>query len=200
MVRAQQTDVDVTAVSVVIQAVLNVMNAIMGSGILALPSVMAENGVVLYICLQVAMMIVVDFSLHLLVQASFATDVFDYESLGANRIPNRGTRLQRHRTVQRAQTPPPSPSRQLHAHHCRRGGDGPVGKADCHPLHHCAEHGRLPQLLHRDRRHRAPTHEGVCRAPGCGLPLPTTSGTAHPGARAGAVSGASGGFAAVGGS
>ena len=57
-------------------AVLNVMNAIMGSGILALPSVMAENGIALYVGLQVGIMVIVDFSLHLLVRASLNRKVF----------------------------------------------------------------------------------------------------------------------------
>ena len=65
-----------------VSAVLNVMNCIMGSGILALPSVMAENGIVVYIVLQLLMMIAVDFSLHLLVAASRAQAVISYEELG----------------------------------------------------------------------------------------------------------------------
>ena len=52
-------------------AVLNVMNAIMGSGILALPSLMAANGLVLYSAMQAGMMLVVDFSLYLLCTAAF---------------------------------------------------------------------------------------------------------------------------------
>ena len=60
-------------------AVLNVMNAIMGSGILALPSVMAENGWLLYVGLQLALMVAVDFSLHLLVAACKAQGVISYE-------------------------------------------------------------------------------------------------------------------------
>ena len=63
-------------------AIMNVMNCIMGSGILALPNVMSENGVVLYVVLQLLMMLAVDFSLHLLVAASAAQRVTSYEELG----------------------------------------------------------------------------------------------------------------------
>lgn len=71
-------------------ATLNVMNAIMGSGILALPSVMAENGLVQYICLQVIIMLIVDFSLHLLVRSSLARNVYSYEKLGIEAFGERG--------------------------------------------------------------------------------------------------------------
>ncbi|KAL1520286.1 hypothetical protein AB1Y20_023752 [Prymnesium parvum] len=71
-------------------AVLNVMNAIMGSGVLALPSVMASNGVVLYAALQLGVMVAVDFSLHLLVRASVATRLFDYEALGREALGGAG--------------------------------------------------------------------------------------------------------------
>ena len=71
-------------------ATLNVMNAIMGSGILALPSVMAENGLVQYICLQLIIMLIVDFSLHLLVRSSLARNVYSYEKLGIEAFGQRG--------------------------------------------------------------------------------------------------------------
>ena len=71
-------------------ATLNVMNAIMGSGILALPSVMAENGLVLYIGLQLGIMVIVDFSLHLLVRSALARNAFSYEKLGIEAFGSRG--------------------------------------------------------------------------------------------------------------
>ena len=65
-----------------LSSVMNVMNAIMGSGILALPSVMAEVGMAVYVLLQLTMMGIVDFSLHLLVCACRARNVYSYEELG----------------------------------------------------------------------------------------------------------------------
>jgi hypothetical protein len=63
-------------------AVLNIMNAIMGAGILALPYWMAQNGVVLYGVLQLVVMLGVDLSLQMLVGSSKAQHVFTYDGLG----------------------------------------------------------------------------------------------------------------------
>ena len=63
-------------------AVLNIMNAIMGAAILALPYWMAQNGVVLYLVLQLGVMIAVDLSLQMLVSSSREQRVFTYEGLG----------------------------------------------------------------------------------------------------------------------
>jgi hypothetical protein len=63
-------------------AVLNIMNAIMGAGILALPYWMAQNGIVLYGMLQLLVMVCVDLSLQMLVGSSKAQHVFTYDGLG----------------------------------------------------------------------------------------------------------------------
>ena len=63
-------------------SVLNVMNAIMGSGILALPSVMAACGMGVYIGLQLVTMVIVDFSLNLLITSCHTANVYSYEELG----------------------------------------------------------------------------------------------------------------------
>lgn len=63
-------------------AVLNIMNAIMGAGILALPYWMAQNGIVLYCVLQLVVMLCVDLSLQMLVGSSKAQHVFTYDGLG----------------------------------------------------------------------------------------------------------------------
>ena len=55
-------------------SVLNIMNAIMGSGILALPAVLANNGIALFAILMFAIMGIVDFSLQLLVAAAAAVE------------------------------------------------------------------------------------------------------------------------------
>ena len=63
-------------------AVLNIMNAIMGAGILSLPYWMAQNGMVLFIVLQLSVMLVVDLSLQMLVGASRTQHIFTYDGLG----------------------------------------------------------------------------------------------------------------------
>ena len=63
-------------------SVLNIMNAIMGSGILALPAVLANNGIALFAILMFAIMGIVDFSLQLLVAAAAAVEQRSYEALG----------------------------------------------------------------------------------------------------------------------
>ena len=54
----------------------------MGSGILALPAVLANNGIALFAILMFAIMGIVDFSLQLLVAAAAAVEQRSYEALG----------------------------------------------------------------------------------------------------------------------
>ena len=76
-----------------IASIMNVMNAIMGSGILALPRVMASVGWAIFIAIQVAMMIIVDLSLNLLVQSCRMRGKFTYEDLGYEAFGKWGKRM-----------------------------------------------------------------------------------------------------------
>ena len=62
-------------------SVLNIMNAIMGSGILALPAVLANNGIALFAILMFGIMGIADFA-QLLVAAAAAVEQRSYEALG----------------------------------------------------------------------------------------------------------------------
>ena len=65
-----------------IASTVNVMNAILGSGILALPFVMSTCGIVVFLVLMVGMAMVTDYSIHLLIRACRETGKVSYEDIG----------------------------------------------------------------------------------------------------------------------
>eukprot|EP00658_Telonema_sp_P-2_P039005 TRINITY_DN2789_c0_g1_i3.p1 TRINITY_DN2789_c0_g1~~TRINITY_DN2789_c0_g1_i3.p1 ORF type:complete len:333 (-),score=70.14 TRINITY_DN2789_c0_g1_i3:134-1132(-) len=62
-------------------SVFNLMNAIMGSGMLALPYILARSGVAVFVVLMILMALVVDYSLHLLISAAKTSGMRSYEDL-----------------------------------------------------------------------------------------------------------------------
>ncbi|XP_051003491.1 probable sodium-coupled neutral amino acid transporter 6 [Acomys russatus] len=63
-------------------SVFNVMNAIMGSGILGLAYVMANTGILGFSCLLLAVALLASYSVHLLLSMCVHTAVTSYEDLG----------------------------------------------------------------------------------------------------------------------
>ena len=70
-----------------ISSVFNLLNAVVGSGVLGLAYIMKGTGIALFIFLMCIMVIVVDYSLQLLIAAALTTkkrgEVISYERLGA---------------------------------------------------------------------------------------------------------------------
>ena len=65
-----------------VASTVNVMNAILGSGILALPFVMSTCGVAVFLVLMVGMAIITDYSIDLLIKACRETGKTSYEDIG----------------------------------------------------------------------------------------------------------------------
>ncbi|XP_033636155.1 probable sodium-coupled neutral amino acid transporter 6 isoform X1 [Asterias rubens] len=63
-------------------SVFNLMNAILGSGILGLSYAMAKSGIVLFTCLLVTVALLADFSIHLLLKMCVVKGVKSYEEVG----------------------------------------------------------------------------------------------------------------------
>ncbi|XP_038074270.1 probable sodium-coupled neutral amino acid transporter 6 [Patiria miniata] len=72
-------------------SVFNLMNAILGSGILGLSFAMAKSGIVLFTFLLVTVAVLADFSIHLLLKMCVLTGVKSYEEVGlfAFKIPGK---------------------------------------------------------------------------------------------------------------
>eukprot|EP01065_Artemidia_motanka_P035503 TRINITY_DN43407_c0_g1_i1.p1 TRINITY_DN43407_c0_g1~~TRINITY_DN43407_c0_g1_i1.p1 ORF type:complete len:532 (+),score=189.32 TRINITY_DN43407_c0_g1_i1:65-1660(+) len=66
----------------IMTSVFNLLNAILGSGVLGLPYVMQASGVGLFIALILTMAVLVDFSLQLLLAAALTTNTRNYGKLG----------------------------------------------------------------------------------------------------------------------
>ncbi|NWQ73634.1 S38A1 protein, partial [Columbina picui] len=78
----QESDEDVPGVTSLGMSVFNLSNAIMGSGILGLAFALANTGIILFLFLLVAVMVLSIYSIHLMLVCSRETGTMVYEKIG----------------------------------------------------------------------------------------------------------------------
>eukprot|EP01065_Artemidia_motanka_P011647 TRINITY_DN16318_c0_g1_i1.p1 TRINITY_DN16318_c0_g1~~TRINITY_DN16318_c0_g1_i1.p1 ORF type:complete len:530 (+),score=138.14 TRINITY_DN16318_c0_g1_i1:91-1680(+) len=75
-----------------VTSVFNLLNAILGSGVLGLPYIMRSSGIGLFVFLILIMAVLVDFSLQLLLAAALTTNTRNYPQLGYIALGEKGHR------------------------------------------------------------------------------------------------------------